>query len=578
MTRAERAATWRRLLFFVGLVASLSLSRVFLNSSQELAVEHRLVSRRADASGPREYTLLANMLGGFRGLVVMALWLRAQDLKDKGEFYAMIDLYRVITRLQPSHAAAWSFQSWDLAYNVSVQFSHDPEDRVFWVFRGVDLLRKDGIQVHPEVAELYYQLGWIFHHKIGYQSDDAHADYKRHLKREVEQVLEGIAPGDFELYAEMDQLLERFPDKETLYADPAFASTAGKARERGLDLCADARALLTGSEDGPPLTEPQDRAAARAAGLWRIGGRLRSELAMEPGRMVALCRRFGPIDWSLAEAQALYWAWFAEEIRARDRPDQPEMRYLYLINHSLMRLVYTSDAVMTEQGQLFFLPDYRFLAPAIAFMEKRLEDGARRNAKREAAGEAPIPDDSVREGFGNFLLNMALNAFLDERAELAERLVAQHFAVNSKAERRGMAYDQFLAETLADRIETMDIDRLLALINIFYVRACKKLARGDRKTFERRERWVRMLHKTALEQTRKLKAEEGGVERARQAIPNLRDMKRAILVRIYLLKVRDFLDPGEIRRMFGFLSQIDRALCEQVLADVEHAKMNGEGR
>ena len=45
-----------------------------------------------------------------------------------------------ITKMQPHFVAVWVHQAWNLSYNISVKFP-DPNDRWFWVYRGIELLR-----------------------------------------------------------------------------------------------------------------------------------------------------------------------------------------------------------------------------------------------------------------------------------------------------------------------------------------------------------------------------------------------------------------------------------------------------
>ena len=67
-------------------------------------------------------------LGGFRGLIANALWIRATDLQDAGKYFEMVQLADWITKLEPTFTQVWLVQSWNMAYNISVKFS-DPQDR-----------------------------------------------------------------------------------------------------------------------------------------------------------------------------------------------------------------------------------------------------------------------------------------------------------------------------------------------------------------------------------------------------------------------------------------------------------------
>src|SRR5215467_5897808 len=79
-------------------------------------------------------------LGGFRGLIANALWIRANDLQLEDKFFEQVQLSDWITKLEPSFVQVWVVQAWNMAYNISVKF-RDPADRWRWVQSGIELLR-----------------------------------------------------------------------------------------------------------------------------------------------------------------------------------------------------------------------------------------------------------------------------------------------------------------------------------------------------------------------------------------------------------------------------------------------------
>src|ERR1700691_408954 len=75
-------------------------------------------------------------LGGFRGLIANALWMRASDMQNEDKYFEMVQLSDWITKLEPHFVGVWSEQARNMAYNISVKFK-DHEDRWHWVQRGV---------------------------------------------------------------------------------------------------------------------------------------------------------------------------------------------------------------------------------------------------------------------------------------------------------------------------------------------------------------------------------------------------------------------------------------------------------
>jgi hypothetical protein len=184
-------------------------------------------------------------LGGLRGLIANALWVRAMELQDEGKYFEKVQLADWITKLQPHFVHVWVVQAWDMAYNISVKFDN-PRDRWLWVQRGIELLRDEGLRYNPDETALYRELGWLFQHKIGQDMDDAHRYYKSEWAREMDQVLGG-----------------------TNYT-----------------------ALIH------PQTEDEKRRAQV----------LREKYKLDPQVMKEIDDEYGPLEWRLPEAHAVYWA------------------------------------------------------------------------------------------------------------------------------------------------------------------------------------------------------------------------------------------------------------------------------
>ena len=131
-------------------------------------------------------------LAGFRGIVAEALWLRVGWLQDHGRYLELAQLSEWISALDPRSADAWTYQAWNLAYNVSSVLPQ-ARDRWRWVEHGVSLLRDRAIPMNPGDSRLYRELGWLFQNKIGsYDLDRAHAEYKLSL---LEEIAPFLGPG-----------------------------------------------------------------------------------------------------------------------------------------------------------------------------------------------------------------------------------------------------------------------------------------------------------------------------------------------------------------------------------------------
>ena len=158
-----------------------------------------LVSNPALENAPPSLAFATVAMGAFRGLVVDILWMRADSLKEAGQFFDAKQLADWICTLQPRFGAVWEFQAWNMAYNISVAIpASQPEQRWHWVRSGYELLRDKGIPLNPRNMQLYRELGRIFQHKIGDISDDCHKYYKMQLAYELNLVIGGATTWDFE--------------------------------------------------------------------------------------------------------------------------------------------------------------------------------------------------------------------------------------------------------------------------------------------------------------------------------------------------------------------------------------------
>lgn len=196
-------------------------------------------------------------LGGFRGLISNALWIRANDLQDQDKFFEMMQLANWITKLEPHFVQVWLVQAWNMAYNISVKFT-DFSDRWRWVNAGIQLLRDDGLRYNPNEVLIYRELAWFFQHKMGASLDDANMFYKQEWANEMAAVFDKKKPN-------LDELIH-------------------------------------------PHTESQTNRA-------RL---LREKYKMDPEKMKELDEKYGPLEWRLPESHAIYWAAMGLEVAAKN--------------------------------------------------------------------------------------------------------------------------------------------------------------------------------------------------------------------------------------------------------------------
>ena len=108
---------------------------------------------------------LTVILGGFRGPYVVWLWVKSEEEKQRKIHFDLIDRYTRIAALQSDYPQMWTFHSWNIAWNVSVQWQ-SLERKYQWVRRATDFLG-EGHRKNPHSAEIMAEMGRIYSEKFG---------------------------------------------------------------------------------------------------------------------------------------------------------------------------------------------------------------------------------------------------------------------------------------------------------------------------------------------------------------------------------------------------------------------------
>jgi hypothetical protein len=106
---------------------------------------------------------------GLRGVATCVMWVDAMDAQKKNQWNELEIRVRSLTKLQPHFITPWIFQSWNLAYNVSVE-SDRVSDKYFYISRGIGLLA-EGERQNRDNPDMRWSIGFFLQHKIG-QSDE----------------------------------------------------------------------------------------------------------------------------------------------------------------------------------------------------------------------------------------------------------------------------------------------------------------------------------------------------------------------------------------------------------------------
>jgi len=383
---------------FVGLVAAAGFLYAagaqldHINAQREAL---KIVANPVIENAPPSLAFATVAMGAFRGLVVDILWMRADKLKEEGQFFDARQLAEWITKLQPRFAAVWEFQAWNMAYNISVAIpATQPEQRWRWVKNGYELLRDQGIPLNPKSIQLYRELARIFQHKLGGVSDDCQEYYKLQFAEEIGPLLEssdnGLGREDARYLEALMRCAAEWPQiandpnvaaflQAMHAADESFALDEGFVKSylalRQEDSARSAAAgspSPTGDNQPPSKFKPavfqtldafRGTEALKKFDIFAKVYQLRHVWKLDPALMRRVSQMYGPIDfqdpnkhfpfdWRHPDSHAIYWAIKGLEI-AKQQEDREigmqEVNTDRMVLHSLQNL-FRYGKIMILQG------------------------------------------------------------------------------------------------------------------------------------------------------------------------------------------------------------------------------------
>jgi len=409
--------------------------------------------------------LTSTLMGGGRGLAIIALWTRAMAMQEEGRYFELVQLFDLIGRLEPHFPTIWQYASWNLAYNVSVKFT-DPEERWRWVSRGIELARDRGIVYNPRSVDIYFEIAWIYFHKVGGVSfDEYSAYYRQRLAADVEDAL-GRAP---DLAA-----MAAAPEADEVLSEPGVAALVEALRGAGARPLADSvsvtRELGRSADIQAVLSDP-----AHADALSRLMPLLRREgmwknWRLSAKRMLELSERFGPIDWRLPEAHSLYWSTRALEVSGEEDWIANADRVTV---HSLIGLFRTGRLYFErpEGGEPVYItsPDGRFIDAV---------NGVYRAAISRFEGESA--ESSFKDAHRNFLDDAVVLLYTSGEVDRARRYYNLAAVLYPNPD-----YETNLRDFVVGQIESgvagQQIDQAQGVVVGYVWQALRCLATGDRE-------------------------------------------------------------------------------------------------
>jgi len=484
-------------------MALLALAFLFaVNFSQrgmnQFRAEKKLTHTEQIENLPPSLAFTTVVLGGFRGLIANILWVRAMQMQEEGKFFEMAQLGDWITKLQPHADHVWRVTAWNMSYNISVKFDgvEAPHVRWHWVKRGIELIRDGGLKYNPHSAHLYHELAWHFQHKVGHNLDDAHGFYK----------MAWCA----------DMMHDPGPDgRRNTEDDIRDGGVIGTRRDGYLD-----------------LIEPQSDQASRRL------KRLEEVFKMDPEKMKAVDDLWGPLEWRLPDAHAIYWAQQGiEDVTERFDVTGPEGVPDGVLNIAeeeaaggdflkLRRIIYQALQQACMQGRLISQPpnfNYGWNVDLIGKANDSYKEQMEAKRKEDAASNTDTGlAEHMSTGHKNFLRSAVYFLYVYNRKDDAAKwykymvdLYPQSIPVP------GLSLDEYCVSRVQEDAGETDHNQTKAVIGGLLLQAFQYAAVGEDDQF--------VGHNSLATQLFNRFQKKIGISTERVGLPPFKELERLVL-------------------------------------------------
>ena len=233
---------------------------IFINYLVAIAPDRsddKLSKLSEDKAMPPSLTLITVALGPIRGLIADALWWHVSELQEKSEYFEIIKITDWITAMQPKNSFVWTYHAWNLAYNIANEFPTN-ETRWEWINNGIKLLRNEGLEYNPNSNFIKNELGWILVDRVSGLTD---RQYRFYVKQWA------LGMGKYMHYGNRTEI------------------------ERMLLVLSDNRDI------------GEDESVEK-----KLIYKFEKNMKLEPKRMLFIDKKYGPFNWLLPQASAVYWS------------------------------------------------------------------------------------------------------------------------------------------------------------------------------------------------------------------------------------------------------------------------------
>lgn len=392
---------------FCCLVTLLSAT-LFLNNLLFLTNSHATEATdsnaiKTDVAMPPSLALITVALGPIRGLIVDALWWKVVDLQEASNYFEILPITEWITAMEPENPYVWTFHAWNLAYNIAGTFP-TVDTRWKWIYNGIKLLRDDAREFNPNSKFIQSELGLLISDKISSMSDPRR-----------------------------DYLIEQWIKTKEPYLNTGLRD--------------DLRNLISAST-------PEYKRQAES---------LRRNTGMVPEKMLRIDMEYGPLQWKLPQAAAIYWG--ARENQKDYK--QGDMNYGGVITSSMIQSFLFGSYVTNPKENIYATTnDLEITANIVKLLKCEI---------REKKSNGTLARQAKSQ-LNDFIAYAAPISYAFDRPDIAAMLYREQQSSHPKST---LSYDKFISGNLI-KLTTSAIPRLhQSLIEISLYNAYKALAKNE---------------------------------------------------------------------------------------------------
>ena len=489
-----------------------------LDYINEQRKEMKLISNEPLTNAPPTLAFATVAMGAFRGLVVDILWIRADRLKQEGQFFDAKQLADWITKLQPRFAPVWEFQAWNMAYNISVAIpATDPAERWRWVKNGYELLRDKGIAINPKSMLIYRELARIFQHKIGDFTDDANQYYKLQLAEGIGPLVEGADNAFFDALCEAPLKFEEVSSDANTASFVEALRNADKAFDKKDEFVANYLSLRQnpdrfGEEAGRVIEEFAGSAGLSEFDVFAKAYQLRNVWKLDPELMREINLAYGPVsledpnnhhplDWRHADSHAIYWSIMGLKAGHKEDYNVHEANTDRMVLHSLQNLFQRGKIFIYEvgkEGEDDFAGQYPDMDKAIYLRPDLRMFDSYHKAIKDVADKYDIWNTLDGEGYKVGYRNMLTNALLNFYQAGHEGKAGQIYKeLREKFPERGdmkVSLMQFAQNRMVEELKNIGVRDSSEMISALLSRSYFSYAVGDDDEAFAREKMAREIY------------------------------------------------------------------------------------